>query len=62
MHGGKSTGPRTPEGIERIRLARWKHGKYSKEAREQRRETALFLREALAFIRRMKQSKQVLGA
>ncbi|MGA2468667.1 MAG: HGGxSTG domain-containing protein [Thermodesulfobacteriota bacterium] len=36
MHGGKSTGPRTPEGLERIRKANWKHGRYSKEERESR--------------------------
>jgi hypothetical protein len=26
VHGGKSTGPRTPEGLERSRRANWKHG------------------------------------
>ena len=26
MHGGASTGPKTPEGIERCRKAGWKHG------------------------------------
>ncbi len=26
LHGGKSTGPRTPEGLERSRRANWKHG------------------------------------
>ena len=31
MHGGASTGPRTPEGIERCRKAAWKHGKRSAE-------------------------------
>jgi|LauGreSuBDMM15SN_2_FD.fasta_scaffold241539_1 hypothetical protein len=31
-HGGASTGPRTKEGIERIREAHWKHGELSKEA------------------------------
>jgi hypothetical protein len=31
MHGGKSTGPRTPEGIERCRKANWKHGERSAE-------------------------------
>src|SRR4051794_22891458 len=36
MHGGKSTGPRTAEGLERCRKARWKHGHYSREAREER--------------------------
>ncbi len=36
MHGGKSTGPRTPEGLERSRRARWKHGRYSQETRRAR--------------------------
>jgi len=31
LHGGKSTGPRTPEGLARSRKANWKHGHYSKE-------------------------------
>jgi hypothetical protein len=31
MHGGKSTGPRTPEGLERSRKARWIHGERSRE-------------------------------
>ena len=34
MHGGLSTGPRTPEGLERSRRANWKHGAYSRETRE----------------------------
>ena len=34
LHGGKSTGPRTQEGLERSRRARWKHGVYSREVRE----------------------------
>ena len=38
MHGGLSTGPRTPEGLERSRKARWIHGWYSQEVREQLRE------------------------
>jgi hypothetical protein len=33
MHGGMSTGPRTPEGLERSRHARWKHGAYSRETK-----------------------------
>ena len=32
MHGGKSTGPRTPEGLDRSRRANWKHGRRSAEA------------------------------
>ena len=37
MHGGLSTGPRTAEGLERSRRARWVHGRYSREAIEARR-------------------------
>jgi hypothetical protein len=37
MHGGRSTGPRTPEGKERCRLANLKHGRYTREAIETRR-------------------------
>ena len=33
LHGGLSTGPRTPEGLQRSRRARWKHGGYSWERR-----------------------------
>jgi hypothetical protein len=36
LHGGKSTGPRTPEGLERSRRANWKHGYYSHEAKAER--------------------------
>ena len=32
MHGGRSTGPRTPEGRARSAHARWKHGAYTAEA------------------------------
>jgi len=34
FHGGKSTGPKTQEGKDRIRRAHWKDGESSKEARE----------------------------
>ncbi|MHC4558601.1 MAG: HGGxSTG domain-containing protein [Planctomycetota bacterium] len=37
MHGGKSTGPRTPEGLERSRKANFKHGYYSAESIAERR-------------------------
>ncbi len=36
LHGGKSTGPRTPEGIERIRRALTTHGKYTPAAKAER--------------------------
>jgi polyribonucleotide nucleotidyltransferase len=38
MHGGKSTGPRTPEGIEKIRASRFKHGEYTKQAQEEKQQ------------------------
>src|SRR4051812_21021149 len=38
LHGGLSTGPRTAEGIERIRRAKTKHGRYSKQAKAERAE------------------------
>jgi hypothetical protein len=38
MHGGASTGPRTPEGLERSRRACWIHGRYSQAALEARRQ------------------------
>src|SRR5262252_9440270 len=37
MHGGASTGPRTPAGLARSRRANWKHGRYSAEARALRK-------------------------
>ena len=36
LHGGLSTGAKTPEGIERIRQAVTKHGRYSGRARAER--------------------------
>src|SRR5687768_17024817 len=36
INGRPSTGPRTPEGLERSRKARLKHGAYSREFRETR--------------------------
>jgi hypothetical protein len=38
LHGGLSTGPKTPEGRHRIRLALLKHGRYTKEAKQERLE------------------------
>jgi hypothetical protein len=37
MHGGASTGPRTVEGVERIRQARMAHRRYSGQMVELRR-------------------------
>jgi hypothetical protein len=37
VHGGASTGPKTPEGLARSRRAHWKHGFYSRQAKQLRR-------------------------
>ena len=52
MHGGKSTGPRTPEGLERCRRSRWKHGWRSRQAIERRKKTVAALR-MLRFLARL---------
>ena len=46
MHGGKSTGPRTPEGLEQSKKANWKHGYYSAESIAMRRYVSRLLRES----------------
>jgi hypothetical protein len=46
MHGGSSTGPKTAEGLKRIRAARTIHGRYSSEMTELRRMVAVLRREA----------------
>jgi hypothetical protein len=49
FHGGKSTGPRTPEGLERSRKAGWKHGHYSAAAIAERQQARL-ARRLLAYL------------
>jgi hypothetical protein len=54
MHGGPSTGPRTPEGKERSRMANLKHGRFSHAAiaaRRQLRERMRTIRELLKEMR-----------
>jgi hypothetical protein len=43
FHGARSTGPRTEEGIQRIREANTTHGKETKEARVKRAESLVKL-------------------
>ncbi len=50
MHGGKSTGPRTQEGLERSRKARWKHGYYSREAIKERKLMQQFMKDCKDFL------------
>jgi hypothetical protein len=61
-HGGLSTGPRTPEGKERARAAVLKHGRYTREAVEARREARRQMREfkaQAAQIERMLRDREV---
>ena len=50
LHGGLSTGPKTPEGIDRIRRAQLKHGRYMKEARAEQAEARKLGRQLRAAI------------
>jgi hypothetical protein len=51
MHGGCSTGPKTSEGIERIRRAVTKHGRYTAAAKAERRQLRLFVKHARKTLR-----------
>lgn len=51
LHGGLSSGPKTKAGIERIRRAVTKHGKYSQAAEAERRYFRSILRECRETIR-----------
>ncbi len=46
FHGGKSTGPKTPDGRARSRRANWKHGRYSAEAKARQRELRELLKDS----------------
>lgn len=50
LHGGKSTGPRTPEGKRRSALAHTTSGVYTKAAIEERREVREIIKEAKALL------------
>jgi hypothetical protein len=50
MHGGCSTGAKTAEGIERIRKARTKHGRYSAASIAARRQARQLMRDLRALI------------
>ena len=50
LHGGLSTGAKTAEGIERIRRAQLKHGRYSEQAKAERAEARPLTRDLRAAI------------
>jgi hypothetical protein len=53
MHGGRSTGPRTKEGLARSARARWKHGFYSVAERAVRRQGQMLLKDSLELLKRL---------
>src|SRR5271170_3116341 len=53
MHGGASTGPRTPEGLQRSRRSRWKHGLYSSEARAEQKRVRELIRQSRDLLKRL---------
>jgi hypothetical protein len=58
MHGGTSTGPRSPGGLERSRRANWKHVRRSAEAIAERKEVAAIWREISLLIRLLNAEEQ----
>ena len=53
MHNGPSTGPRTAEGLERSRRARWKHGLYSAEAVAEQKRVRELLAQSRELLKQM---------
>jgi hypothetical protein len=53
MHGGASTGPRTPDGLARSRKANWKHGLYSAKAKAERRFVRQLLEDSRDLLREL---------
>lgn len=54
MHGGSSTGPKTPEGKKKISMAHWKTGRFSKKAIEQRSHFRKLLRDSHAVLKMLR--------
>ena len=58
VHGGLSTGPKTPEGIERIRQSRTKHGMYSQRFKAQRAQGRETMRRLKALVQALENAKR----
>ena len=59
LHGGLSTGPKTADGIERIRRAVTKHGYYSKAAEDERRLGRRTFRELRKLLDRLRSTTEL---
>jgi hypothetical protein len=62
LHGGKSTGPRTPEGLERSRRSSWKDGKHSAQAIVEHKKFRKLYRSARALILWLRDNNDSLSA
>ncbi len=56
LHGGKSTGPRTPEGLARSQQANWRHGFCSVGMKAERDDFRRLLRQASAMLREVRET------
>ena len=61
LHGGQSTGARTPEGLQRISAANLKHGRYTKDKLERQRRAAEVGRRVSAEIKQIKAELMAAG-
>jgi hypothetical protein len=59
LHGGLSTGPKTSEGLKRIHLALLKHGRYMKEAGQERLEWRELVPVSRKFLHQLQSEDQV---
>jgi uncharacterized membrane protein YccC len=62
MHGGLSTGPRTPEGRARVSAANTRHGFYSAETQAELRRTDTFITETRALLAALRQDAATTAA
>ena len=58
LHGGLSTGPKTAAGVERIRRAVTKHGRYSAAANAERRHIRLLMEDCRAVLKCLEVGKR----
>lgn len=54
LHGGCSTGPRTPEGLEKSRMANWKDGHYSANALAMKRYLSRVKKELREYMKKIR--------
>jgi len=54
FHGGKSTGPKSQAGRERIRTLHYQHGLRSKEAEKRQKETRQLIKDSMNFLEGIK--------